>query len=283
MTATATDRPVERSAVAARTDRSRRSTGSALRRLGLPLVVAVGLLALWETAVRVTQLPAFVLPAPSAVLAAGVRLREELGSHLMTTLAEAGLGLLIGALCGAALAVVVGLLPVVGDAVLPLVVLTQTVPTVVLAPLLVLWTGFGMTGKVVLVALTTFFPVMVAAHNAMVRADAELADMVAGLGGSRRHEAILVRLPAAVPGALAGLRIAATYAVGAAVVAEYLAGARGIGVFIQHSRKAYAVDQILVGVLLVALVTAVLVLAVEALSRRVVPWQPPDRKGRTTP
>ncbi|ACQ78715.1 binding-protein-dependent transport systems inner membrane component [Beutenbergia cavernae DSM 12333] len=246
------------------------------RRVLLPSLVLAALVAVWELAVRAAELPPFVLPAPTAVLAAGVRLHDELGAHLATTLTEAGLGLAAGAFAGAGIAVVVALVPVIGDAVLPLVVLTQTVPTVVLAPLLILWAGFGIGGKVVLVALTTFFPVMVATSSAMARADAELADMVRGLGGGRRDELALVRLPAALPGALAGLRIAATYAIGAAVVAEYLAGASGIGVFIQHSRKAYAVDQILVGVLLVGLVTGALVLAVDALSRRLVPWQRPD-------
>ena len=97
--------------------------------------------------------------------------------------------------------------------------------------------------------------------------------MVAGLGGTRRHQFWLVQLPASVPGALGGLRVAATYAIGAAVVAEYLAGQSGLGVFIQRSRKGYEVDQILVAVALVAVLTGLLFLLVDGLARLATPWQ----------
>lgn len=247
-------------------------------RLLLPAATAAGLLLVWEVAVRVLDVPAFVLPAPSAVAEAAVRSADVLPSHALTTLTEALLGLLLGAGAGMLLTLVVVLLPRVGDALEPLVLLTQTVPTIVLAPLLILWTGFGLLPKVVLVALTVFFPVFVSATTAMRAADRDLLDAVAGLGGTRAHELVLVRLPSAVTGALAGLRIAATYTVGAAVVAEYLAGQSGLGVFIQRSRKAYAVDQILVGVVGVALLTAALVLAVRLLDRLATPWRTPTRE-----
>jgi ABC-type nitrate/sulfonate/bicarbonate transport system permease component len=253
--------------------RSRVPTRERTRRVLLPAATALGLLTVWEVGVRATGVAPFVLPAPSAVVTAAVRTADVLPGHVLTTLAEAGLGLVAGSAGGTLLALAVVLVPRTGDALEPLVLLTQTVPTVVLAPLLILWTGFGLTPKVVLVALTVFFPVFVAATSAMRAADADLLDAVAGLGGSRRDQLLYVRLPGAVTGALAGLRIAATYTVGAAVVAEYLAGQSGLGVFIQRSRKAYAVDQILVGVLAVALLTALLVVAVLLLERAATPWR----------
>lgn len=247
--------------------------GRPARRVLLPTTTALVLLLVWEAAVRVTGVAPFVLPAPSAVLGAAVRTADVLPAHLAATLTEAALGLVIGASAGTLLALAVVVVPRAGEALEPLVLLTQTVPTVVLAPLLILWTGFGLVPKVVLVALTVFFPVFVAAATALREADADLLDAVAGLGGTRRDQMVLVRLPGAVAGALAGLRIAATYTVGAAVVAEYLAGQSGLGVFIQRSRKAYAVDQILVGVLAVALLTGALVALVALLERSATPWR----------
>lgn len=243
------------------------------RRLLLPASTAVGLLLVWEVAVRAFGVPPFVLPAPSAVGQAAVRTWDVLPGHVATTVTEAAIGLVVGAGAGTLLALVVVLAPRVGDALEPLVLLTQTVPTIVLAPLLILWTGFGLLPKVVLVALTVFFPVFVSATSAMRAADHDLLDAVAGLGGTARDQLVRVRLPGAVTGALAGLRIAATYTVGAAVVAEYLAGQSGLGVFIQRSRKAYAVDQILVGVVAVALLTALLVAAVVLIERAATPWR----------
>jgi ABC-type nitrate/sulfonate/bicarbonate transport system permease component len=250
-------------------------------------VAGLVLLAGWEVGVRVSGLPAFVLPPPSEVARTAVDVAPMLGPDVVTTLTEASLGLLAGAVVGLVLAMLIGAFPLVSDTLYPLVTLTQTIPTVVLAPLLILWTGFGLLPKVVLVALTAFFPVLVAAVTAMAAVDAEHSDMIAGLGGTRRHQFWLVQLPASVPGALGGLRVAATYAIGAAVVAEYLAGQSGLGVFIQRSRKGYEVDQILVAVALVALLTGALFLVVDGLARIATPWQTTtalaSRPGRTTP
>lgn len=233
------------------------------------------LLAAWEASVRLGDLPEFVLPSPSQVVGAALDQAPVLGQHIATTATEAVLGLMWGTAAGWLLAIATSAIPSIGHAARPVVLLSQTIPTVVLAPLMILWAGFGLTSKVVLVALTVFFPVLVAATAVIREVDAEYSDTVAGLGGGRLHQLWLVRLPASVPGALAGLRIAATYAVGAAVVSEYLAGESGIGVFIQRSRKAYAVDQIFVGILLIALLSAVLVAAIAALRRVATPWQHP--------
>jgi ABC-type nitrate/sulfonate/bicarbonate transport system permease component len=244
-----------------------------LRGAAIGIVTVGALILAWEAAVRIGDLPAFVLPRPTQVVGSAVEHAPLLGQHIATTATEAVLGLAVGTALGWLLAVVTSTLPSTGHVAHPVVLLSQTIPTVVLAPVMILWAGFGLMPKVMLVALTVFFPVFVAATSAIRDVDAEYADTVAGLGGGRRHQLWLVRLPASVPGALSGLRIAATYAVGAAVVSEYLAGESGIGVFIQRSRKAYAVDQIFVGIALIAVLSAVLVFAIVALRRIATPWQ----------
>ena len=243
------------------------------RRVLAPVAAAVVVLLVWELGARAATLPEFVLPRPSDVLRRGLEDAPLLGPHIATTVLEAVLGLVLGAVVGLVLAVAIVVWPWLRDTVYPLVTLTQTVPTVVLAPLLILWAGFGLLPKVLLVALTAFFPVLVACVTAMADADGEHTDVVAGLGGRRRHELRYVRLPAAVPGALGGLRVAATYAIGAAVVSEYLAGYAGLGVFIQHARKGYDTGAILVAVVLVAVLTGVLFLLVDAVARLATPWR----------
>ncbi|MCL1869912.1 MAG: ABC transporter permease [Promicromonosporaceae bacterium] len=243
------------------------------RRVAVGAATVVVLLAAWEALVRARHLPEFVLPAPSQVASSAWRLAPLLAHHTATTAVEALAGLAVGTLAGWLLAVLVAVLPVLGDIAHPVVLLSQTLPTVVLAPLLILWAGFGPGPKVLLVALTVFFPVLVSTSAALRAVDAEHADMVAGLGGTWWHRLWLVRLPASLPAALGGLRIAATYAVGAAVVSEYLDGDSGLGVFIQRSRKAYAVDQVFAGIALVVLLSGVVVLAVVLASRLATPWQ----------
>lgn len=248
-------------------------------RVAAPLLTVAVLLGGWEAWVRLAGVPEFVLPAPSRVARTAIEVAPVLGPHVVTTLTEAVAGLVLGTVAGLVLSVLVTASRVTGDAVYPLVVLTQTVPTVVLAPLMILWAGFGLLPKVILVALTVFFPVLISAVGAMRAVDAEHAEVVAGLGGTRLDQFLLVRLPASVPGALAGLRVAATYAVGAAVVAEYLAGQSGLGVFVQRSRKAYAVDQIFVGVALIAVLSALFFALVAALTRVATPWQHTVSRG----
>lgn len=249
-------------------------TRERIRAVSVGATTVVALIVFWEWAVRASGLPEFVLPAPSHIAATAVETAPLLGPHILTTATEAVLGLAFGVLVGWLMAVVIATVPTTGHITQPMVLLSQTIPTVVLAPLMILWTGYGLSSKVILVALTVFFPVLIAASAAIREVSAEHADMVAGLGGTRRHQLWLVRLPASVPGALSGLRIAATYAVGAAVVSEYLAGEAGLGVFIQRSRKAYAVDQIFVGIVLIAALSGLFVLAIVALRRALTTWQP---------
>jgi len=243
------------------------------RRLLLPVVGVVALLVLWEVAVRVSGVAPYVLPAPTRVLDAATRTAPLLGPHIVTTMTEAGLGLVLGAVAGVALAVVIVASPTLRLLLYPLITFSQTVPMVVLAPLLIIWTGFGLTPKVIVVMLTVFFPVLIAAVAGAAAAPPDLMDMVRGLGGRPGDALWLVRIPSALPAALGGLRIATTYTVGAAVVSEYMAGESGLGVFIQRSRKAFAIDQIFVAVAIIALVTAVLFLLVDYLCALAAPWQ----------
>ena len=238
-----------------------------------PLMLGAVLVTVWEYAARAGALPPFVLPAPSAVVGVAAESLPRLVPHVATTLTEAGLGLVAGVIAGGTLAIAMAALPWVARALGPFVTITQTVPVIVLAPLLALWLGLGLGPKVVVVALTVFFPVLVASIAAMRDADGDLADMVHGLGGTRGQSLWLVRVPAALPAALGGLRVAATYAIGAAVVSEYLAGSSGLGVVIQRARKSYDIESILVAIATVSLLTAVVYIIVDGVCRAALPWQ----------
>lgn len=223
--------------------------------------------------VRLSGVAPFILPSPAQVGRVALDSAGVLGPHLLTTLTEAGLGLLFGAVAGFVLAILVVLIPLLRQGIYPLLVFSQTVPIIVLAPLLIIWTGYGLTPKIILVAMTVFFPVLVTTVTAMENVPTALLDLINGLGGNWRAQLLLIRLPAGIPGALSGLRLAATYTIGAAVVAEYMAGESGLGVYIQRSRKAFAVDQIFVAVALIALLTAALFILVDRLAALATPWQ----------
>src|SRR5436190_8956 len=169
-----------------------------------------------------------VLPAPSRVATALWDTRDVLQGHIVTTVTETALGVLLGAALGVTLAILVASSGLARRTVEPLLVASQTIPLIVLAPLLVLWFGFGMTPKVVVVVLIVFFPVAISTASGLASADSEQLDLVRSLGAGRLQELRLVRVPAALPSLFSGLRISSTYAVAGATLGVLIGGRAGL-------------------------------------------------------
>ncbi|HET8931297.1 MAG TPA: ABC transporter permease [Acidimicrobiales bacterium] len=244
-----------------------------LRGWGAPVATVVAAVAIWQAWVQIGGVRDWILPAPSAVAAAGWQSRSALLQHATTTSIEAVVGLVLGTVAGLGLALVISLIPSVRRAVWPVVVTSQTVPIIVLAPLVAIWFGYGLTPKIVLVALICFFPVAVAAVAGLAGADPEHVELVESFGASRWDVLRHVRGPAAMASVIAGIRIAAAYAVGNAVIGEYVGGTSGLGIFIDQSHRSYRTDRMLAGVAVIAVVSIVLFSLVGWIGRRLMPWR----------
>lgn len=248
------------------------AVGGGLREY-LPAAILLALLiAGWEAYVRAEDVRPYMVPAPSRIWDAFVATRDGLPEHTWTTAREALLGLALGAAAGIAIAVPVASVPLVRRVVYPLLVTSQTVPIFVLAPVLVVWFGYGMTPKVVVVALFAVFPVAVSTVDGLVRADRELVDLVRSMGGSRVQVLRLVRVPAAIPGFFSGFKIAAAYAVVGAVIGEWVGASSGLGLYITRSQGAFRTDQVFVGIVLVALLSLALFALAHIAARLATPW-----------
>ncbi|MCU1454424.1 MAG: binding-protein-dependent transport system inner rane component [Acidimicrobiales bacterium] len=266
------------SATAAAASGRARRAGRAILRTWLPPVLCfAALIAVWQLWVGVRHIEHYVLPTPGRIVRAAVDAWPLLPTHIGTTVTEAVAGLGIGAVAGVLLAALVVRVGLARRTLYPLLVISQTIPMIVLAPLLVIWFGFGLTPRIVVVTLIVFFPVVVSTVNAIDDVDVDLIDLVRSMGGSRRQVLRAVLAPAAVPGFFSGLRIAAAYAFGGAVIAEYMGGSSGLGVFIEASHKSYELDRIFVAVAVVALLTAALFGLVELAARLATPWKPTRR------
>jgi len=246
-----------------------------VRRWAPPLLLLAALVGLWELWVIVAGTPAYLLPSPGRVASAAVDASSLLPAHIGITMLEAVAGLLAGAVAGGALALLVASVPLAHRVLEPLLVASQTIPMIVLAPLLVIWFGIGITPKVVVVALITFFPVVVSTTAGLTAVDPDLLDLVRSMGARPGQILRVVRVPSAVPSFFAGLRIAAAYAVAGAVIGELVAGNRGLGVFINRSSASFRIDRVFVAVVVVAILSAALFAAIGVLARVAAPWLHP--------
>ncbi len=246
---------------------------AAMRETAPPALFVVVLLALWELWAGQSTSRNPVLPAPSRIWHALVDTAPLLPSHVRTTLTETAVGVLLGVSTGVIVAVVVSGWPLARRVLHPLLVASQTVPIQVLAPLLVLWAGFGLAPKIIVVALVVFFPVTVSTTAGLQNVDLEYIELIRSFGGGRAVLLRMVMIPAALPPLFAGLRISLTYAVAGAVIGESIGATSGLGLYIARSQRAFRYDQVFVGVAVVTVLSMVLFSLVSVLAWVLCPWQ----------
>jgi len=250
------------------------------RRVWVPLATIAVLLVVWQLVVALGVVPNFMLPSPTQVVAALVGDVGLLLQHSATTLVEAALGLAIGVAVGFVVAVLMDAFETVSLALDPLVTISQTIPTVAIAPLLVLWMGYGLAPKVVLVVISTFFPVTVSLVSGFRSVDPDMLDLMRTMNASRLQVFWNVKLPAAMGEFFSGLKISATYAIVGAVIAEWLGGFSGLGVYMTRVRKSFSYDKMFAVIILISALSLALMKLVELLQRLAMPWTRAERNER---
>ncbi len=225
-------------------------------------------------------IPDYMLPSPVDVVKAFIADFPTLMSHAWVSIEEALVGLAIGTALAFGLACAMDRFLNLEKAVLPLLVASQTIPTIAIAPLLVLWMGFGVAPKIALVVITTFFPIAVGLLDGFKSADADAVSLLRSMGAGRWQIFRHVKFAAALPYFFSGLRISASYAVVAAVISEWLGGFEGLGVYMTRVRKAYAFDKMFAVIILVVIVSLVLMRLVTLLRAVSMPWARKERKEK---
>jgi putative hydroxymethylpyrimidine transport system permease protein len=245
------------------------------RRYGFSALIVVGLLILWEGAVRWFHVREWLLPAPSRVALA---LRDDwsgiLAPATWVTLREVLLGFVIAAVAGVGLAIVLHMFGPLRRAIYPLLIGSQTIPIVVLAPILVIALGYGVWPKLVIVALICFFPIVVNGLDGLGSVDAEVIEMMKTLDATRWGIFRRIEFPAALPSIFSGLRIAATFAAIGAVFGEWSGASGGLGYVMLQATPNLQTARIFAAVLILTMIALLLFAAVSALERTLVPWAP---------
>lgn len=240
------------------------------------LILSALLLAAWEGYCRLSGVPALILPAPSQVMAALLANRAEIGAHALATLSVAVLGFALSVGFALLASVALHVTPWAERALMPLFVASQTVPLVALAPLMILWFGFGLLPKVLLVVLVTFLPMLLSLLSGYRQTPPAFRDLLLSMGAGRGTVFRRATWPSARAGFLAGLRISATYAVVATIFAEYAGARQGLGIYILAAKNNFRADLVLAAVVVSAGLTLALLGALR-LADRLTARGPGDR------
>jgi putative hydroxymethylpyrimidine transport system permease protein len=242
-----------------------------MRRWWPPLALLAAAVGVWELVVRVANVPDYLFPAPTAVASSLADDAGLLGRATLVTLREIVLGYLLAVAAAVAIAVVLHFSATLRRALLPLLVLSQTVPTVLLAPILAILLGYGIEPKLIVVAVVCFFPIVVNTVDGLRSADPELVRMMRTLHGGRLAIFRRVELPGALPAIFSGARVAATYAAVGAVFGEWAGSSAGLGFVILQAQPALETARIFAAVLVLS---ALALYALVTLAERLlVPWQ----------
>ena len=243
-----------------------------INRVWQPLIPLAAIIALWQVLSMSGVIPGYMLPGPVRVMTAFVTDFSLLMYHLWYTLLEAMAGLALAAAVSFALAITMDANRFLKQSLTPLLLLTQTMPTIAIAPLLILWMGYGSAPKITLVFIVCFFPMTIGLLGAFARADGDAIKLLQSMGASRRQIYQYIKLPQAMPAFFSGLKIAGSYSIVGAVISEWLGGNAGLGVYMIRVRRSYSFDKMFAVILLTSVLSIVLIKLIAITQKAVIPW-----------
>lgn len=243
-----------------------------------PFIIIIIILILWQIMSVIGIIPKFMLPSPLAVVKAFIKDFPLLMLHTKVTLIEAFLGLGIGIILGFVMAVIMDKYDFAYKSIYPVLVITQTVPTVAIAPLLVLWLGYGILPKVTLIVITSFFPITVGLLDGFKATDKDALNLMKTMGATQFQNFVFLKIPSSMGYFFASLRISVSYSIIGAVVAEWLGGFEGLGVYMTRVRKSYSFDKMFAVIFFISIISLLLMYLVKKIQILSMPWENDENK-----
>ncbi|MDR2965573.1 MAG: ABC transporter permease [Treponema sp.] len=243
------------------------------RRNLLPVIPIAAILVLWQLLSSGDLVPGYMLPSPLRVTQAFIADFRLLMFHLQRTLMEAMAGLVLAIAASFVLAITMDASRFLKQSLSPLLLLTQTMPTIAIAPLLILWMGYGVAPKIALVFLVCFFPMTIGLLGAFSNADNDAINLLRSMGATKRQIYQYIKLPQGLPAFFSGLKIAGAYSIVGAVIAEWLGGDAGLGVYMIRVRRSYSFDKMFAVILLTSILSLLLIKLITIIERAVMPYR----------
>ena len=237
----------------------------------MPLITFLFMLLIWELCVFVWNIDLFILPAPSMIFLSIIENANVLWMHSLVTLQEAVSGLIIATFLAMIIAILMDMSKTFKLSIFPHLVVTQTVPVMVLGPLFSIWLGFGMAPKVLMVVFMCFFPIAIAFCDALGQVDINQVNLLKSLGAKKWQIYTLVKIPFALPNLFSGLKVAATYCIGGAIVGEWLSASAGLGYYMIRVKNGYMLDKVFACVVVIIMLSLGLHFIVALIEKGVCP------------
>lgn len=223
-----------------------------LKNYTFSLIFLIIIILAWEFLIPYFKVPQYILPKFSEVLMALWTQRELLYKHSIVTLGEAMLGLSISVIIGISCAFSIYLWRNVGKTLYPIIIFSQTIPTIALSPIMVLWFGYTIWSKVAVVVLFCFFPIVISTLDGLNSVDKDLEDVLKSLGGTRFQIFFKLHINSVLPNFLSSFKIAATYSVAGATIGEWLGAEKGLGIYVKRVAGMLQSDSVFAGVLVLS-------------------------------
>ena len=257
---------------ARRLGRIRSLDRSALMRWLPSAAIALGILAAWEIAVRALDVQKWLLPAPSDIAVSLYADAPLLWRHTLATMLEIAVGFGLALACGVALAVAIGMSRTLERAVYPFVIASQTIPIIVIAPMLLIWVGYGLAPKVIVVALISFFPIVVNMVDGLKSVDRDMVDLMRTMGANRWQIFAKALVPSSLPYLFSGVRVAVAVSVIGAVIGEWVGSSEGLGYLMLRSKPQFLTERVFAAIAILSAIGVGLFALAGIIERLSIPW-----------
>lgn len=244
-----------------------------IRDKAIPVLFITIIFVLWQLIVDQGIVARYILPSPLDIIRVCVTIFPTITGHLFTTLKEALAGLAVAIVLSLILAVLMDNFLLIKKALQPILVISQTIPIMVLAPLFAMWFGFGILPKIIVVILVCFFPIVISLLEGLDSIDQDLLNLMKSMKANRWQIFYLAKFPASLGSFFSGLKIAATYSIIGAVIGEWMGGKSGLGVYMTRVRQSFALDKVFATIFIIIALSMALFKLIELIQYLVMPWK----------
>ncbi|OAA93575.1 ABC transporter permease [Clostridium coskatii] len=238
-----------------------------------PIATIIIVVIIWQLTINLAHVPQYIIPSPLDILKTLVSDFQNIMENTETTLYESFIGFFISIIFSFILAIIMDSFEIVRKSIYPILLISQTIPTIAIAPLFIIWFGFGVLPKIIVVVMVCFFPIVVSLVDGFEKVDRDYINLFSTMKASRLQTFYHLKLPYAMVNFFSGLKIAATYMIMSAIIGEWLGGDNGIGVYMVRAKNAYQLDKVFASILVIVIVSIIIIYIIDFIGKKIIHWK----------